>query len=112
MTINDVETGDSFLVKGTGFLSNLIYTVMKHWGKKKGYNTDLIYTHAARFIWIGDDLYIFGSVGNGYNPLLFIDKYDWNTTDFAVMRRKIPLTAAEEDQTRSEERRVGKECRS
>ncbi len=99
MNIIDIKTGDSFLIRGTSKISDLIYKIMKHWGKKKGLNTDLIYTHAARFIWINNDLYIFGSIGNGYEPLLFTDKYNWNTTDFAVMRRKIPLTIEEQNKT-------------
>ena len=99
MNINDIKTGDSFLVKRNSFLSKTICAVMKHWGKKNGYKVDLLFSHAARFVWIADTLYIFGSVDNGYQPLVFSRHYDWNNDDFAVMRRKTPLTHAEENQT-------------
>lgn len=99
MNINDIQDGDTFLVRSNSFLSKTICKVMKHWGKKNGYNVNLLYSHAARFIWIADELYIFGSVANGYNPILFTKDYDWNTDDFAVMRRKKPLSNKEKKQT-------------
>ena len=99
MEMNDIKTGDSFLVRGNSWLSKMICKVMKHWGKRQGYPVNLLYSHAARFVWLADELYLFGSVENGYNPILFSRHYDWNTDDFAVMRRKTPLTEAEEKQT-------------
>jgi hypothetical protein len=99
MNINDVKTGDSFLVRSNSFLSKTICAVMKHWGKKKGYNVDIIYSHAARFVWLADELYLFGSVDNGYNPILFNRHYNWDTDNFAVMRRNTELSHKEEDQT-------------
>ena len=99
MNINDIQDGDTFLVRSSSFLSKMICKVMTHWGKKKGYEVKPMYSHAARFIWIADELYVFGSVANGYNPLLFEKEYNWDTDDFAVMRRKKPLTKAEKKQT-------------
>ena len=100
MKKDDVKTGDTFLVKSDKFLSRTICKVMKHWGKMKGYDTSIIYSHAARFIWIDDVLYLFGSVINGYNPIEFDDNYNWNTSDFAIMRHKPPITFDEEKKTR------------
>lgn len=99
MKMTDIKTGDTLLVKGDRFLSRTICKVMKHWGKKKGYPTDIIYSHAGRFVWIADELYVFESVDNGYNPRLFRVHYDWQDSDFAVMRRKTPLSEAETKQT-------------
>jgi len=95
----DIKTGDTFLVRSDTFLSKTICKVMRHWGKKNGYPTDMIYSHAARFVWLADELYLFGSVENGYNPILFDRHYDWDHDDFVVMRRKTPLTPEEEKQT-------------
>lgn len=99
MNINEIQTGDTFLVNRDKFLSRTICKVMKHYGKKKGYDTSLIYSHAARFVWMFGELYLFGSVENGYNPILFRKHYDWDNDDFAVMRRKNPLTDKDKDQT-------------
>ncbi|MBN1186514.1 MAG: hypothetical protein JXB49_29835 [Bacteroidales bacterium] len=99
MTINDIQTGDTFLVKRKAFLSKMICKVMKRWGKKNGKDTSRIYSHAARFIWCFGDLYLYGSVENGYNPISFKKHYDFNNDDFAIMRRNTPLTEAEKDQT-------------
>ena len=99
MDIKDIKTGDSLLVKSDSFLSKTICKVMKHWGKKNNYDTSIIYSHAGRFIWIADELYVFESVDNGYNPRLFKLHYNWETNDFAVMRRKKALTIAEQKQT-------------
>jgi hypothetical protein len=101
MEKEEVKTGDTFLVKSDTFLSRIICKVMKRWGKRKGYDTSIVYSHAARFIWIDNVLYLFGSVINGYNPIEFDDNYDWKTTDFAVMRHKPPLTDDEEKRTRT-----------
>lgn len=99
MNINDIKTGDTLLVKSDKFLSKTIVKVMKHWGKKKGYPTNIIYSHAARFVWIANKLYVFESVDNGYNPRLFEIHYDWDKSDFAIMRRKISLSEEEIKQT-------------
>lgn len=99
MDIKEIKTGDTFLVKSNSFLSKTICKVMKHWGKKRGFPVDVIFSHAARFVWIADKLYVFESVDNGYNPRLFELHYDWVESDFAVMRRKTPLTPKESKQT-------------
>jgi hypothetical protein len=73
---------------------------MKHWGRKKGgYDTGHIFSHAARFIWIEGELYLFGSVDNGYQPILFRKHYDWDTSNFAIMRRKAELSGQEKIKT-------------
>lgn len=99
MKINEIKNGDSFLVKSNSFLSKAICKVMKHYGKKKGYDTSILYSHAARFCWIAGELYLFGSVDNGYNPILFRLHYDWDKDDFAIMRRNTELSEKEELQT-------------
>jgi hypothetical protein len=99
MNIRDIKTGDTFLVKSNTFLSKTICKAMKRWGKKRGFPVDVIFSHAARFVWIADELYVFESVDNGYHPRVFNRHYDWNTDDFAIMRRKTPLTEEETKQT-------------
>lgn len=99
MDLKDVKTGDTLLVNADTFLSRTIRKVMKKWGKKKGYDTSVLFSHAARFVWIADELYVFESVDNGYQPRIFSRHYDWETADFAVMRRKEELTEAETKQT-------------
>jgi hypothetical protein len=99
MTPQDIKTGDSFLIKGTSFISRIICKVMVKWGKKKGYNTDLIYSHAGRFVWIAGDLYIYGSIDSGYKPWIFKDHYDWDKDTFCIMRRKQELSPIEENRT-------------
>lgn len=96
----DVKTGDTLLVRSDSFLSKTIVKVMKRYGKHMGYNTDIIFSHAGRFIWIDDDLYVFESVSNGYNPRLFEKHYDLNESDMCIMRRKEELTPEEQKQTR------------
>jgi hypothetical protein len=91
ISINDIQTGDTWLVKSDSFLSRVICRVMKHWGKKCGLNTNLVYSHAARFVWIADELYLFGSVENGYNPIPFLLHYDLKKSNYAIMRRRLPL---------------------
>ena len=99
MDKKDIKTGDTLLVNRNNFLSRTIRKVMKKWGKRQGYPTNILYSHAARFVWIADTLYVFGSVENGYQPWDFDKHYDWENDDFAVMRRKTPLSEAEEKQT-------------
>jgi len=99
MDISEIKTGDSFLVRGNSWISKTICAVMKHWGKKNKQPISPIYSHAGRFIWIAGELYLFGSVENGYNPILFKNHYDWNADDFAIMRRKTPLSDIETNQT-------------
>jgi hypothetical protein len=101
MDINDVKTGDTFLVKSNTFLSKAICAVMKKWGKKKGYNTSMIYSHAARFVWFAGELYLFGSVDNGYNPIVFNKHYNWDKDDFSIMRRNEELSIKEINQTKN-----------
>ena len=101
MKIEEIKTGDSFLVRDKSFISRCICGVMKHWAKKTG-NTlliPLIYSHAGRFVWIAGELYIFGSIENGYQPLLFRENYDLEKDDYIIMHRKLELTIAEEEQT-------------
>ncbi len=95
MKITDIQDGDTFLVRTDAFLSKEICKVMTHWSKKRGFPAIPMYSHAARFQWLADDLYLFGSVDNGYHPILFNLHYNWNDSDFAVMRRKKPLSDEE-----------------
>ena len=97
--MNEVKDGDTFLVRTDSWLSRTICNVMRRWGKKKKRPLTPIYSHAARFAWIADELYLFGSVENGYNPILFRKHYDWDQTDFAIMRRKKELSVEEKKQT-------------
>jgi hypothetical protein len=100
INISDIQTGDSFLVRNRkDWLSNIICAVMKKWGKKKGYNVDLLFSHAARFVWIADELYLFGSIDVGYRPILFRLHYNWENDEFVIMRRKTELTEKEKKQT-------------
>lgn len=100
MNINDIQDGDTLLVRNEkSFLSRTICKVMTKWGKRNGYPVTPMYSHAARFVWIADTLYVFGSVDNGYQPWEFNKHYDWNESDFAVMRRINPLTDEEKKQT-------------
>jgi len=99
MEKKDVKTGDTLLVNADTFLSKIIRKVMKKWGKRQGYPINIIYSHAARFIWIADTLYVFGSIENGYQPWEFDKHYDWEKSDFAVMRRKKELSVKEVKQT-------------
>jgi len=101
MDIKDIKTGDAFLTREyNDFLSKEICYVMKKWGKKKGYDTSTIFSHAGTFIWIADELYVYGSVESGYKPWLFRLHYSFDDPNegVAVMRRKTPLTEAEEKQ--------------
>jgi hypothetical protein len=99
MELKDIKTGDTVLVNHDNFLSRTIRKVMKKWGKKNGYDTSLLFSHAGRCIWISKKLYVFESVANGYQPRLFENHYDLQKTDLAIMRRKTPLKKDEMDQT-------------
>jgi len=99
MNINEIKDGDTFLVRTNSWLSKTICKVMTKWGREKNYLIRPIYSHAARFAWIADELYLFGSVANGYNPILFKEHYDWDNDDFAIMRRKKPLSEKDRKQT-------------
>ncbi|MFA5049194.1 MAG: hypothetical protein WC516_09285 [Patescibacteria group bacterium] len=98
MNLEDIKTGDDLFRKDKSFLSKNICSVMKKWGKKKGYKTDLLFSHAARFIWIAGELYVYGSIDSGYKPWLFKNHYDWEKDDFVIMRRKKELSSTEINQ--------------
>jgi hypothetical protein len=95
LNLPEVQTGDTFLVKSDSFLSRVICKVMLFWARKKGYPQSKVYSHAARFIWIAGELYLFGSVENGYNPILFKKHYDLSKNQYAIMRRKVKLSEAD-----------------
>lgn len=99
--IDQIKTGDTFLVSGSSWISNTILKVMRRWGKKQGYDVDKIhiYSHAARFIWEGDKLWLFGSVENGYQPILFEEHYNLKKTEMCIMRRYKELDEKETSQT-------------
>jgi hypothetical protein len=100
MNINDIKDGDTLLVRSEkSWLSNTICKVMTKWAKRRGFPKTPMYSHAARFVWIEGKLYVFGSVDNGYQPWEFNKHYDWDNGDFAIMRRKEPLTEEERKQT-------------
>ena len=99
MTIQEIKTGDTFLVKGKSFLSRSICKVMKRWGKKNNYPLNFIFSHAATFVWIYDTLYLFGSTESGYKPLEFDKHYSWDKDEFAVMRRSKELSEEETNKT-------------
>ena len=99
MNINDIKDGDTLLVNNGSWLSNTICKVMKKWAKRRGFPLTPIYSHAARFVWIEGELYVFGSVDSGYKPWLFHRHYDWDNGDFAIMRRKEELSEEERKQT-------------
>jgi hypothetical protein len=100
MNINDIKDGDTLLVRNEkSFLSRNICKVMTKWGKRRGVPLTPMYSHAARFVWIEGELYVFGAVDSGYKPWLFNRHYDWENGDFAIMRRKEPLTEDERKQT-------------
>jgi hypothetical protein len=69
---------------------------MLHWATKKGYSKNRVYSHAARFIWIAGELYLFGSVENGYNPILFNKHYDFTKSKYVIMRRISPLSKTDQ----------------
>jgi hypothetical protein len=100
MKLEDVQIGDSMLRRDPkDFISRVICAVMVKWGKKQGYNTDLVYSHAAALIPISGLVYAFGSIDSGYKPWVFEKHYDWDKDDFCIMRRKTPLTKEEQEQT-------------
>jgi len=99
MKMTDIKTGDTLLVKTDAFLSKIICRVMKRWGKKMGYDVKQVYSHAARFVWIAEKLYLFGSVENGYNPIIFTRHYDFEKSNFVIMRRLKELSEQEALQT-------------
>lgn len=100
MKLNDIKTGDSFLVTNyEDFISKCIVHVMKKWAKKRGIKTDIILSHAAEFIWITNELYVYGSIDSGYKPWLFRKHYSLDDLNegCVIMRRKIPLTIEEQN---------------
>lgn len=99
MKIEEIKTGDTILVNQDTFLSRTIQKVMKKWGKRQGWPTSPIYSHAGRCVWIEGKLYVFESVVNGYNPRLFERHYDLVESDLAIMRRIEPLSEEEMVQT-------------
>jgi len=100
-SISEVKTGDTFLGYSDTFLGRSIRSVMRRWGKKKGYDTWLIPNHAARYVLVNKipTPYLFGSIESGYKPIEWAKHYDWEKDKFVVMRRKTPLTESEETQT-------------
>ena len=99
--IKDIKTGDAFLTTDySSFISKAIRYVMTAWGKKKGYDTQTVLSHAGTFVWIADELYVYGSVESGFKPWLF--RYHYSLIDpnegVIIMRRKEPLTDKEEKQ--------------
>lgn len=80
MNIEEIKTGDIYLVKSNSFLSKAIRWFMKLYAKKFKivYNPDKIYSHAATLVWIDDILYIAESVDNGFHLRIFDRHYDLN----------------------------------
>ena len=95
MKIEEIKTGDTLLIRGTGFISNVICKVMEKWGKRNKYDTSKLYSHAGTFIWIAGELYVFGSIDSGYKPWLFKLHYDWDKDNYLIMRRNTELTLEE-----------------
>lgn len=105
MNIQDIKTGDDFLTTTyNGFISKAIRTVMKKWAKKKCITIpktkdgkEIIMSHAGTFVWVGEELYLYGSIDSGYKPIVFKDHYSLTSKDHAaiVMRRIIPLNNKE-----------------
>jgi len=101
-TENDIQTGDSLLITTyNSFISKTIVKVMRKYNKQRNINCPIVLSHAARFIRIAGELYVFGSIDSGYKPWLF--KKHYSLTDpnegMVIMRRKTPLTDKEKDQT-------------
>lgn len=100
MNLTDIKTGDTILVTDyNNWLSKTICKVMTKYGKQKGYKTDTILSHACTAVWIGNELYVFGSIESGYKPWLFRKHYsltDINENGIVLMRRKHPLSASDE----------------
>jgi hypothetical protein len=92
MRKEEVQTGDNFFIKGSGLISDTICTTMIRWGKQQEYDTSRVYSHAGTFVWIGGELYVFGSIDSGFKPWLFNYHYDWDKDDFMIQRRNIPLS--------------------
>lgn len=92
-SLNEVETGDDFLVRGSSFLSRSICHVMVKWGKQKGYDLQviaLVMSHAAKFVRhteLPDTPFLYGSTESGYKPLEFERHYSWDEDEFIIMRK-------------------------
>lgn len=102
MELKEIKTGDTLYVSDKkSFVSRTIVKVMKHYAKKKKIKYDFIFSHAARFIWIADKLYVYGSIDSGYKPWVFENHYSLNDPDkpCAISRRKTKLSKEEEKQT-------------
>lgn len=102
MNIDQIETGDTYLTTAyNDFISRSIIDVMKKWNKKKGYSNDIVLSHACTFVWIADELYVYGSIDSGYKPWLFKKHYSLDDPNrgSVIMRRKKLLSAKEERQT-------------
>lgn len=103
MNINDIQTGDTFLTTNyKSFISKSIVKVMKYWGKKH-YKIikPIVLSHACRFAWIDNELYVYGSIDSGYKPWLFRLHYSLNNPNEGciIMRRKQPLDINEKSKT-------------
>jgi len=100
--INSIKTGDTFLTTDySSFISWCIRGVMKKFAKKNNIDSSIVLSHSGRFVWIANELYVYGSVDSGYKPWLFNNHYSLNDSNEGViiMRRKIPLTKEEENKT-------------
>ncbi len=97
-----IQTGDSIGIRNPkNFISRQICAVMKKWAKKKGYDKianydpDLIYSHFARLVWIGETLYVCGSIDSGYRPWELNLHYNLESDQYVLMRRNVDLTEDE-----------------
>ena len=100
MDINFIKTGDNFLTTDyNDFVSKSIVAVMKKYAKQKGIKADIVLSHAAEFVWIAGELYVYGSIDSGYKPWIFNKHYSLtgSTEGCVIMRRKIPLSIEEQN---------------
>jgi hypothetical protein len=95
MNLNEIKTGDVFLIYGGTFLSKSIRFFMKWFAKKKHITYNWIPSHAATFCWINDTLYLAESVDNGYHLRVFTNHYDLDNDDCCVLRTKKEYNKAE-----------------
>lgn len=97
MKLEDIKTGDYYLVKSKVIMSRAIQYFMRLYAKKWKikYTEDDIYSHAGTFLWLNNTLYIAESVDNGFSLREFSRHYNIGNGRSAVYSPVVPYTKDE-----------------
>lgn len=94
----NIKSGDIFLIKGKGFISDSIVHFMKRYAKKKNIKYDWIGSHAGTLFWDKNSgrLVIAESVDNGFHIRIFDKHYNLEKDNYRIITPIVPYSESEQ----------------